>query len=73
MQSDPPAITTSETLHVKSDMSFGDGFRFGCGFMAAIVVFWIVLLILSSLVAGLAFLIAPQLSNLIPRLMLFGS
>jgi len=59
-------------LSVKTDLTFGDGFRFGCGFMSAFVVFWIILTILSILLAGLAFLIAPSLSNLLPRLLLAG-
>jgi hypothetical protein len=66
MQSDPaPAIT--ETLSLKSDLTFGDGFRFGCGFMAAVIIFWIALILLSGVIAGLAYLIAPGLSNLLIR------
>ena len=66
MQSEPaPAIT--ETLSLKSDLTFGDGFRFGCGFMAAFTIFWIALAILSGVIAGLAFVIAPGLSNLLIR------
>jgi hypothetical protein len=66
MQSEPvPAIT--ETLSLKSDLTFGDGFRFGCGFMAAFIIFWVALIILSGVIAGLAFLIAPGLSNLLIR------
>jgi hypothetical protein len=72
MENQPPNLPMDVVHHVKPDLTFGDGFRFGCGFMAAIIVFWIVLGILSSLLAGLAFLIAPQLSNLLPHLMLIG-
>ncbi len=52
----------------RPELSFGDGFRFGCGFMSAIVVFSIVLTILSGIVAGLAFALAPNLPNILPRL-----
>ena len=62
-----PTDTKIEYQTVKTDMTFGDGFRFGCGFMAAVVVFWIILVILSGLMAGVAFLIAPQLTNLLPH------
>jgi hypothetical protein len=63
MQNDPSV--TAEALSLRSDLTFGDGFRFGCGFMAAVIVFWIVLSILVGVLAGLAFLIAPGLSRLI--------
>jgi hypothetical protein len=55
----------AEALSLRSDLTFGDGFRFGCGFMAAFLVFWAVLSILIGVLAGLAFLIAPGLSRLI--------
>lgn len=60
-----PAPLPAETLTVHADLTFGDGFRFGCGFMAAFVMFWVVLTILISLVAGLAFLVAPNLPRLL--------
>jgi hypothetical protein len=63
MQNDPSV--TAEAFSLRSDLTFGDGFRFGCGFMAALVVFWIVLSILVGVLAGLAFVIAPGLSQLI--------
>ena len=63
MQNDPP--TMAEALSVRTDLTFGDGFRFGCGFMAAFVVFWVVLTILSGVLAGLAFLVAPGISRFI--------
>ena len=50
---------------MRTDLTFGDGFRFGCGFMAAFVVFWVMLTILSGVLAGLAFLIAPGISRFI--------
>ena len=62
-----PVLVRMETS-AGSELSFGDGFRFGCGFMSAIVVFWIVLTILSSLVAGVAIMLAPNLSNYLPKL-----
>ena len=66
MQSEPvPAVT--ETLSLKSDLTFGDGFRFGCGFMAALAIFSLALTILSGVIAGVAFLIAPGLSSLLIR------
>ncbi len=54
----------AEPMTVHADLTFGDGFRFGCGFMAAFVMFWVLLTILIGLVAGLAFLVAPNLSKL---------
>ncbi len=33
-----------------TELSFGDGFRFGCGFIAAGVVFYIILAIISVIV-----------------------
>ena len=55
----------TEALSMRTDLTFGDGFRFGCGFMAAFVVFWVMLTILSGVLAGLAFLIAPGISRFI--------
>ena len=66
MQPDPREVRMETSPG--NELSFGDGFRFGCGFMSAIVVFWIVLTILSSLVAGVAIMLAPNLSNYLPKL-----
>ena len=55
----------SEALTVRTDLTFGDGFRFGCGFMAAFVIFWVLLTILSGVLAGLAVLVAPGIQRLI--------
>lgn len=63
MQNDAP--TMAEAVSVRTDLTFGDGFRFGCGFMAAFIIFWLLLLILSGVLAGLAFLIAPGIQRLI--------
>jgi hypothetical protein len=63
MQNDPS--TMAEALSVRTDLTFGDGFRFGCGFMAAFVIFWVILTILSGVLAGLAFLVAPGISRLL--------
>ncbi len=46
---------------VRTDLTFGDGFRFGCGFTAAFVIFWLGLAIIGLLLSGVALLIAPQL------------
>jgi hypothetical protein len=34
-----------------TELSFGDGFRFGCGFIAAAVVFYIILAIIAVIAA----------------------
>ncbi len=52
---------------MKTDLSFGDGFRFGCGFMSAIVIFWIVVTVLSAVLIGLAFALGVSLPTLFPR------
>lgn len=66
MQPQPPEVRLETSA--RPELSFGDGFRFGCGFMSALIVFWIVLTILSGLVAGVAFVLAPGLPNVLPRL-----
>jgi len=63
MQNDAPAM--SEAVSMRTDLTFSDGFRFGCGFMAAFIIFWLLLLILSGVIAALAFLIAPGFQRLL--------
>jgi hypothetical protein len=67
MQNEPiPA--PNDLVALKTEMTFGDGFRFGCGFMAAFIIFAIVLTLFSLILIGLAFLFAPGLAGmLIPR------
>ena len=60
-------VASNEMLAVKTEMTFGDGFRFGCGFMAAFIIFAIAFTLFSLILAGLAFLIAPGLAGLLPR------
>lgn len=74
MQDEQPAAhaPSTEMMTVKADMTFGDGFRFGCGFMSAFIIFWIVITILGMILAGLAFVVAPGLSNLLPHLAVGG-
>jgi len=54
-------------------LSFSDGFQFGCGFFAATVVFWILLMILMVILAfalgalGLAIPKAPMPVPSLPR------
>ncbi len=63
-----PAPAPNEMVALKTEMTFGDGFRFGCGFMAAFVIFAIAFTLLSLILTGLAFLFAPGLAGmLIPR------
>lgn len=58
----------NDLVALKTEMTFGDGFRFGCGFMAAFIIFAIVLALFSVILAGLAFLFAPGLAGvLIPH------
>jgi len=54
-------------------LSFSDGFQFGCGFFAATVVFWILLIILAVILTfafgalGLAIPKAPMPIPPLPR------
>ncbi|MBI5879423.1 MAG: hypothetical protein HZB53_17380 [Chloroflexi bacterium] len=69
MQNEQSAVhvAPNEMLAVKTEMTFGDGFRFGCGFMAAFVIFSIAFTVFSLILTGLAFLVAPGLSGLLPH------
>lgn len=55
---------------IMAPLQFGDGFRFGCGFIAAGVVFYVILIIL-FIIAGLLFSLAGisflSIPNMIPR------
>lgn len=44
----------------RSGLSFGDGFQFGCGFMVAVLIFWIVLSIVMAIIALVFGLFAGQ-------------
>ena len=62
------APVPNDLVALKTEMTFGDGFRFGCGFMAAFIIFTIALTLFSLILTGLAFLFAPGLAGmLIPR------
>ena len=56
-QPSQPALPIKDIPILKMDLSFADGFRFGCGFMSAILVFWIVFSILALLMMGVALLL----------------
>jgi len=55
----PAPLAPNEMLAVKSEMTFGDGFRFGCGFMAALTIFTIAFTLFSLILVGMAMLVAP--------------
>jgi hypothetical protein len=65
MENQPSPVTSSSQAALpikdipilKMDLTFADGFRFGCGFMSAILVFWIVLSILALTMIGIALLL----------------
>jgi hypothetical protein len=67
MQPDQPPAAPAEMMAVRTDLTFGDGFRFGCGFTAAFVIFWLALIILGLLLAGAALVLAPQLFGIFAR------
>jgi hypothetical protein len=49
-----------------TELSFGDGFRFGCGFIAAGVVFYIILAIISVIVVLLLGVLGGGVLNNLP-------
>ncbi len=44
----------------KSGLTFGDGFQFGCGFMVAVLIFWIVMSILLAIIGLILGLFTSQ-------------